>query len=402
MVFTLGVVVSLFILCAKSYTSRANKFLAYFILIMSWFQIQPILYTAGLHLAHPSIYGFDIAFVLLLPAMVIFYFKIVTDEKYTWQKTDLFYLIPTVFQFINWCNYAIKDEKVKYEFVRNIAISRDYASTKAILTNNIGVYFAVLIVWLAISLWVTYRILGKFLSENLNKHWDREHYQTMQLWLKGFYALYLVMSLTFVFNYSRQVIFQDYHGGFIFTALPWIRNVLLVVFMIRIILFPEVLFGVPTYKYIKTHSDLDNRTLEDNHQFIIKENIDSEKPSGVNNLELSDALVAEYLNLIFKYVNEKHPQCLDDFSIESFCRSLNIPKSHFHYLLKYHFKETFVEYRSRLRIELACQTMQLPENKILTLEAIGQMVGFTSRYTFIRAFKKVKGIPPSEFIANVQ
>ncbi|MFM1792883.1 MAG: hypothetical protein RLZZ252_1237, partial [Bacteroidota bacterium] len=55
----LGLVTSSFIFIAKSYSSRANKFLGLFILTMSWFQMQPVLYAHwGLILRYPSIYGF--------------------------------------------------------------------------------------------------------------------------------------------------------------------------------------------------------------------------------------------------------------------------------------------------------------------------------------------------------
>jgi AraC-like DNA-binding protein len=37
------------------------------------------------------------------------------------------------------------------------------------------------------------------------------------------------------------------------------------------------------------------------------------------------------------------------------------------------------------------------KNKVLTLEAIGQLSGFSSRNTFFIAFKQAEGISPSEY-----
>ena len=66
----------------------------------------------------------------------------------------------------------------------------------------------------------------------------------------------------------------------------------------------------------------------------------------------------------------------EDFTLEKLCRQVNIPKSHFNYLLKYHYKETFVELRIRLRIELACQVLKNTGSRLLSLEAIGENVVF--------------------------
>ena len=129
-------------------------------------------------------------------------------------------------------------------------------------------------------------------------------------------------------------------------------------------------------------------------------NFSSSSNSNYAALELTNTQVSVYLQTIHKYVNEHHPEKVEDFTLEKFCRQVQIPKSHFSYLLKYHFKETFVEYRTRLRVELACQLLKESKNRVLTLEAIGENVGFSSRFTFLRAFKKVKGITPSEFLGE--
>ena len=405
----LGLVTSSFIFIAKSYSSRANKFLALFILTMSWFQMQPVLYANwGLHLKYPSIYGFDIVFLLALPALIILYFKYVTKESYRWQNEDYLLLIPSAFQFFNWLNYSMLSAEVKLTFVKGILIRPDYASTKTYLHGTIYIYFIFLLVWIVFSLVKSRRILAAFLKENPNQHWDGEHYRVMQRWLKGIYLLYAVMSAMFVFNYTRQVILEfNYDGPFLFFV-PWLRMAILVVFVLRILLFPEVLFGVPTFTSVSLQSENDgsNDLLENNGttDSVIQFNPligDTVSLEPIAALELTNTQVTDYLKKIFQYIADFQPQTSEDFTLEKLCRQVNIPKSHFSYLLKYHYKETFVEFRTRLRIELACQLLKNSENRLLTLEAIGENVGFSSRFTFIRAFKKVKGITPSEFLTEL-
>jgi len=404
----LGFVTSFFIFVAKSYSSRANKFLALFILIMSWFQMQPVLYSAwGLHLRFPSIYGFDVIFLLALPALIILYFKYVTNELYRWQSEDYLFLVPSGFQFINWFNYSLLSHEGKLEFVKGILIRPDYASTKTYLKGAIYIYFVLLLIWIVYSLFKSRKILAAFLKENPNQYWDGEHYRVMQRWLKGIFLLYAVMSAMFVFNYTRQVILNVNNDVPLLFFIPWLRMSILVVFVLRILLFPEVLFGVPTFSPPNLSAGEGSASLDNLRYKAEGTAVHGQKSEAAitldnsYSLELSNLQVADYLQRILHYINEHHPEALDDFTLEKLCRQVSIPKSHFSYLLKYHFKETFVEYRTRLRVELACQLLKNSENRLLTLEAIGENVGFSSRFTFIRAFKKVKGITPSEFLAEM-
>jgi YesN/AraC family two-component response regulator len=61
----------------------------------------------------------------------------------------------------------------------------------------------------------------------------------------------------------------------------------------------------------------------------------------------------------------------------------------------------FNEYINSYRINYLLE--KLKENQDLqkfTLEALGQMVGFSNRYTFLNAFKKVTGETPSSYLKN--
>jgi AraC-like DNA-binding protein len=55
---------------------------------------------------------------------------------------------------------------------------------------------------------------------------------------------------------------------------------------------------------------------------------------------------------------------------------------------------------NRYRVNLFIEKIEHQENKLKTLEAIATECGFQSRATFVRAFKKEKGITPSEYIKN--
>ncbi|NOU91128.1 response regulator [Paenibacillus sp. LMG 31460] len=84
----------------------------------------------------------------------------------------------------------------------------------------------------------------------------------------------------------------------------------------------------------------------------------------------------------------------NDFGIEDIASSLGISSSYFSLLFKQHFGETFVEYVTKHRMELA-KSMLLHSDKSIT--DIGKSVGYIERRYFTKVFQKFTGEIPSEF-----
>lgn len=87
-------------------------------------------------------------------------------------------------------------------------------------------------------------------------------------------------------------------------------------------------------------------------------------------------------------------QYSNDFGIEDIASSLGISSSYFSLLFKQHFGETFVEYVTKHRMELA-KSMLLHSDKNIT--DIGRSVGYMERRYFTKVFQKFTGEIPSEY-----
>ncbi|WP_052476090.1 helix-turn-helix transcriptional regulator [Cohnella kolymensis] len=83
-----------------------------------------------------------------------------------------------------------------------------------------------------------------------------------------------------------------------------------------------------------------------------------------------------------------------ELSIDALADYLGISGSYFSLLFKQHFGETFVEYVTKQRIEMAKSLLALSYK---TVTEIGQMVGYAERRYFTRVFSKYTGMLPSEF-----
>lgn len=86
--------------------------------------------------------------------------------------------------------------------------------------------------------------------------------------------------------------------------------------------------------------------------------------------------------------------CAQPLTLEDVAHQAGISKSHFSHLFKRYTDMTFVDYLTHERIRKA-ETISLDPSKYIT--DIAFEAGFSSISSFNRAFRKVKGISPSEF-----
>ncbi|MFC5529918.1 response regulator [Cohnella yongneupensis] len=83
-----------------------------------------------------------------------------------------------------------------------------------------------------------------------------------------------------------------------------------------------------------------------------------------------------------------------ELSIDALADYLGISGSYFSLLFKQQFNETFVEYVTKQRMEMAKSLLALSDKSVTQ---IGQMVGYVERRYFTRVFSKYTGMLPSEF-----
>ncbi|MFD1176220.1 helix-turn-helix domain-containing protein [Paenibacillus puldeungensis] len=84
----------------------------------------------------------------------------------------------------------------------------------------------------------------------------------------------------------------------------------------------------------------------------------------------------------------------NDFGIEDIADYLGISSSYFCLLFKNHFGETFVEYLTRQRMEMAKCLLRSSERSITQ---IGAEIGYQERRYFTKVFQKYTGMTPSDF-----
>jgi AraC-like DNA-binding protein len=91
-----------------------------------------------------------------------------------------------------------------------------------------------------------------------------------------------------------------------------------------------------------------------------------------------------------------------DMNATAFAEKLNIPRTYLQYFFKYHSDISFVQYRSKIRVDYAIEKMQDDYLSKNTMDALAKECGFSSYNPFYAAFKMEMGAGPSEILAELK
>ncbi|MBO6522517.1 MAG: helix-turn-helix transcriptional regulator [Balneolaceae bacterium] len=107
--------------------------------------------------------------------------------------------------------------------------------------------------------------------------------------------------------------------------------------------------------------------------------------------EESDVIASKLEEFFRKQEPYKNP----DLKLADVAEQIDIVPNYLSQFLNDNLDKSFSSYVNEYRVRAAEEMLR--NNKLLTLEAIGNECGFKSNSTFYSAFKKVKGVTPGEF-----
>lgn len=120
------------------------------------------------------------------------------------------------------------------------------------------------------------------------------------------------------------------------------------------------------------------------------------KTSGLNQ-EMQES----YSKKILDFMEAEKGFMDSDLSLPILAQKLNIPKQYISEILNVHLNTNFQDFVNRYRIEEFINKLNNPEYANLTLVGIANEVGFNSKSNFYTAFKKAKGVTPTEYRKSI-
>lgn len=149
------------------------------------------------------------------------------------------------------------------------------------------------------------------------------------------------------------------------------------------------------YEKAKSMTYADNQS-ESRKSTKETENIEEEQnPKQLLETEAAEKLRTRIIEAMQQQQDWKSPE----FSLQELCRSVDSNSKYVSYVLNRIIGKTFSEFASEYRVLEACRMLSDKKNANMTIETIGQSVGFKSRSTFGAAFKKITGLSPKDYLA---
>ena len=104
----------------------------------------------------------------------------------------------------------------------------------------------------------------------------------------------------------------------------------------------------------------------------------------------------QYVLNAIKYIQFNYSH---DISIDDVAKSVGVSRSHLYRVFMLNVGKSPIDYLTSYRISEACSLLK---NSSLSIAEIAVSVGFFDQFYFSRVFKKVKGVPPSKYLATLE
>ena len=375
----------------RKYTS--SIYLALFSFLVSLYTLNQyvILYSGSEFWI--SIIFTNITFLsYLIGPMCYLYTRSVLTDDTRFKKTDLWHFLPMLIHFSFSLPYIFSSYSYKLKIANAILsdsgfLSNFHATPLSDLFSNTAVYVSrpvLALIYLAWSIWL---FVTSTFKRGKSSGFSRQHF--MNKWLiffLGFQLLLISSHLIMIFR-TFQLNVSDLLSNSNF--IMYVSFVGLIGLLITPFFFPQILYGLPTFKNTNTPK---------------KEEIEELSVSVPGTKKTPPNFELDYMLTIVRRMatcmQEQKPYLQQDFNLGQFAVSIDIPSHHLAYFFREIKKQSFNDYRNECRVDYSKKLISEGKAEELTLEAIGIQSGFTNRNTFFTAFKKVEGVSPSAFLAQ--
>lgn len=385
----------------KGYLS-ANRYLAGFLFFAALYLLESFYFFYGKSLDGIAFFTTTHAFFYLIGPFSFFYVRSILNDNSNISKRDFLHYALFTLSFLGYFPYFFSSWEHKLTVAQNL-YSENWNIAPFHLNviiphkvdqglNVLQTYFYAINLWYL--LWYHKKVANNPIINN-------KQFKLIRNWLLIFTSLITLITLNFTIAMANIWIFDDKSVFLNRASLALLIAAVIYVGMNMIVMFfPNILYGLPI------ENQNQNTTFGSQSAVLLVEENHNEKPIIIpiekkKEPELFSPEYIENIEIILQDLIVKQLYLQVDFSLSQISDQLKIPAHHLTYYFNSIKKESFSDWRNKLRVMDAIDILKLDISRQLTLEAIGLKVGFKSNSTFIRSFKKYTGKTPSEFLESV-
>lgn len=145
--------------------------------------------------------------------------------------------------------------------------------------------------------------------------------------------------------------------------------------------------------------------LQQSNIFSVNTTISNSALENIGNdafsYSIKDDKIKEFIDRLIKFMQQEKPYLNPNLNVEELAKKFDVSTYYISDILNNKMNVNFLDFINFYRIEEFKRIVNLPENKNIKIAALAQDVGFNSKATFNRVFKKKMNITPSEYIQQL-
>lgn len=332
-----------------------NSFLILLLLIVTGYVFREYLYTKDHFETFPHLMAFFVPWLYLIGPLYYFYVRSSIDQVVTISRKDLLHLIPALVCFFIILPFYIKSGEEKLALY-----SAPTPDNLELASNRIFFYGFMLISWFFYA-WMSLSLIRNKLSVVDNR--TLKSLKSRLVWLKKYTSVFIVFLFLFL---TAQLIFvlSDFYPYYV---------------MLSTILSGTLLIHFVGYWALK-ESSITNSSSN---------NSESNKLSS----EKREVLKNQLIHLLEK----DRIYLKSDLSILELSELLSVNTKYISQLVNDDFNCSLTHLINSYRISTSQEMILSDDYDHLNFLGIANQVGFNTKNTFTRAFKRHTGMTPSEF-----
>ena len=388
----LGIFLSIVLLSFTTRYYKSTIYLGFFFFTISVhnFLTYVTLYSKSEFLV--SIFFLNFTFIVyLIGPMLLWYVRSILTDNPRLKKWDFLHFLPMLAFLVATIPYMLTPYSTKFGVAAKIVED----SMNLGLYNGTYIIFPVIVTYLSrpvlilgYTLWSSALFVSYLLRKGKSSVLPRQHFMTQ--WL------IVLLVLLFIWIFSHFMIFLEFFTRndikifYTLNVLQILSGTGLIGLLISPFFFPEILYGLPRVPQGILTSEPYGAENDASHEKYIKH---------------PQSFESDYLHTIGRKADlcmkELHPYLQSNFNLFKLSVLIDIPVHHLAYYFREEKKQSFNDFRNEWRINNAKKLIREGKASELTIEAIGLLSGFSSRNTFLAAFKKAEGIAPAVFAAQI-
>jgi AraC-like DNA-binding protein len=331
---------------------------------------------------------------------LFFYVRNVLTDRLDFRRSDWLHTLPFWISLVGTLPYLVTPFSYKLDVanlfiqnlqdVRNIRFNWLMSHKLSLMTR-----YALQVAYAFFCLWM----LAGFQRRRKQRAYRPQTQDRLILkWLVGVSVFVLLTGIyyftgTFLYfrnpSLARNIVSQYneiYILGVVLACLPSI-----------VLIFPEILHGIPRRREIPGLAG---------PQTVSPETPDAASPPAGRTAPDASRLpegneddpLWELGQRVIDFMEREKPYLQKDFTIEHLMEIFGVPRHHLYYCFKNILKQKFIPLRNKYRIEEAKRRLLSADLKETTLAHIGFECGFSAHSTFYRIFTELEGCTPGEFV----